>query len=161
MENGMRERRIHCQSRAGTFTHDLVDARGHRLVADEPVEDGGADLGTSPFELLASGLAVCTSITILVYVRQRSLSIDDVAVDVRYVRAGEDDRPASGPDLAERRITLIGTADPALLPRLARVARACPVHKLLEKAGVEVVDHVAWGASVTPAEALTAARGPT
>src|SRR3546814_13378427 len=59
-----------------TFTHDLVDARGHRLVADEPVADGGADLGTSPFELLASGLAVCTSITILVYARQRALPVE-------------------------------------------------------------------------------------
>lgn len=157
----MRERRIHCESRAGTFTHDLTDGRGHRLVADEPVEAGGADLGTSPFELLAGGLAVCTSITILVYVRQRSLPVEDVVVDVRYVRAGEGERPATGPDLAERSITLIGAADPALLPRLARAARACPVHKLLEKAGVEVVDHVAWGAPAAPAEALTGAKRPT
>jgi putative redox protein len=154
----MRERRIHCRSRAGTFTHDVIDARGHRLVADEPVEHGGADLGTSPFELLAAGLAACTSITILVYARQRNLPVEDVVVDVRYVRAGEDGRPAAGADLAERGITLIGAADPALLPRLARASRACPVHKLLQKAGVEVVDHVAWDASATPAEALTATK---
>lgn len=138
----MRERRIHCVSRAGSFTHDITDARGHALVADEPVDAGGADLGTSPFELLASALAACTSITLLVYARQKQLPLDDVIVDVRYFRAGEAGVPAGGADRAERSITLLGRLDPATLPRFQRVAKACPVHKLLEKAGVEVADTV-------------------
>src|SRR4051812_29057222 len=104
----MRERLIRCASRNGSFTHDIADARGHRLIADEPVDAGGADLGTSPFELLASGLAACTSITLLVYARQKQLPLEDVVVEVRYLRAGEGDLAPDADDRAERTISLIG-----------------------------------------------------
>lgn len=135
-------RRIHCANRPGTFTHDIADARDHALIADEPVEAGGGDLGMSPFELVASGLAACTSITILIYARRKGLPIDDLAIEVDYVRATEASQNPFGPDRATRRIQVAGALDAAALQQIGRAARACPVHKLLERGGVQIEDIV-------------------
>ncbi|MDB5448707.1 MAG: osmotically inducible protein, partial [Phenylobacterium sp.] len=44
-----------------------LDAGGHRLVADEPAANGGADAGPSPFLMVLAGLAACTGITLRMY----------------------------------------------------------------------------------------------
>ena len=44
------------------LAHD-VEIRDHRMVADEPSEQGGEDRGPTPQELLAASLAACTAIT--------------------------------------------------------------------------------------------------
>ena len=36
-----------------------VLVRGHRLVIDQPVADGGTDAGPTPTELFVAGLASC------------------------------------------------------------------------------------------------------
>jgi uncharacterized OsmC-like protein len=47
-----------------TVTHDANDRfeiaiRGHQLVVDQPLEDGGHDSGPTPTELLVASLAGC------------------------------------------------------------------------------------------------------
>ncbi len=59
-----RERRMHAVSRRENgAVRNNVEIRGHRLVADEPPEEGGRDEGPSPLEMLAGSLASCTAIT--------------------------------------------------------------------------------------------------
>jgi hypothetical protein len=41
-----------------------IDAGGHALRGDEPVNHGNADTGPPPFGLLLSGLGACTAITL-------------------------------------------------------------------------------------------------
>lgn len=36
-----------------------AEARGHRIICDQPVENGGADAGMTPPELLLASLATC------------------------------------------------------------------------------------------------------
>lgn len=36
-----------------------VEARGHRLIVDQPVGDGGDDAGPTPVELFVASLAAC------------------------------------------------------------------------------------------------------
>lgn len=38
-----------------------VSVRGHELVVDQPVDDGGDDLGPTPTELFVASLAACTA----------------------------------------------------------------------------------------------------
>jgi len=58
--------------------------RAHELVADEPVDRGGGDLGPTPFGLLASALAACTAITLRMYAIRKGWELTPIQVDVRY-----------------------------------------------------------------------------
>ena len=133
-----RERRLAVASIDGSYTNRITDAAGHELLADEPVDVGGADRGPSPFELVAAGLGACTSITLMMYARNKGIALRDVQVVVRYHRPGENGHAS---DHADRAITLHGTLDEKTQQRLASVAKRCPVHLMLERA-ITIADTV-------------------
>src|SRR3954451_253608 len=68
------------------YTHD-VKAGDHRLVADEPVEQGGLDEGPSPQELRPAPLASCPAITIEMYAKRKGWDPSGLEVDCRYTPA--------------------------------------------------------------------------
>ncbi|MDQ1462297.1 MAG: putative redox protein [Actinomycetota bacterium] len=70
-----------------------LQVRAHELVADEPVDRGGGDLGPTPFGLLASALAACTAITLRMYAIRKGWELTPIQVDVRYDL--DDDNAAS------------------------------------------------------------------
>ena len=53
--------------------------RGHRLVADQPVFDGGGDSGPTPTELFVVGLASCVGFYAERFLRRHHLSADATA----------------------------------------------------------------------------------
>ena len=103
----------------------------HRLLADEPLEKGGQDLGMAPFELLASSLVACTLITLKMYADFKQIPLEKAEVQVKFL-ADEKNTEAK----FVREIQLIGELDAETQERLLRVANSCPVHKLLSKANV-------------------------
>ena len=68
-----------------------VHTGGHHLLADEPASVGGSDLGPSPYQLVAAGLAACTAMTIRMYARRKGLALEHVAVDVRHAKIHAED----------------------------------------------------------------------
>jgi putative redox protein len=44
----------------------------HRPVADEPLSEGGGDVGPSPFGFLLIGLAACTATALRIYAAQKA-----------------------------------------------------------------------------------------
>lgn len=105
----------------------LLDDR-HTVVVDEPEALGGGGTAASPFELLAGAVAGCVTITIRMYARRKAWDIGEVGVDVTL------DRECS-------RCTVVLRLPPDLdqerVDRLERLARACPVAKVLQQ-GLEV-----------------------
>ena len=119
----------------------------HRLVADEPVEAGGADAGPEPYALLLSALGACTSMTLRLYARRKGWPLEEVTVELEHARVHAQDcadceGEAGRVDRIQRRVRLRGPLDSVQVARLAEIARRCPVHKTLV-AGVRVADDVA------------------
>ena len=59
-----------------------IKSATNKIIADEPVDLGGKDLGLSPSEILASSLAACTCITVRMYADHKEWKLDEVSVDI-------------------------------------------------------------------------------
>jgi putative redox protein len=105
----------------------LITAGPARFVADEPVELGGLDLGPTPHDLVAAGLAACTSQTLRLYARRKDWPLGPVQVTVSHSR----DATRSPPDIFTRVIALKGALDDEQKARLLEIAERCPVHLML------------------------------
>ncbi len=119
------------------FTTEIV-ANGHKLIADEPLSVGGANLGPSPYDLVGAGLAACTAMTLRMYADRKKWPLDEIAVDVHHSRVHVDDcnceTEQSGMiDLMERELYLVGgQLTDEQRERLLEIADKCPVHRTLE-----------------------------
>lgn len=98
----------------------------HQIIADEPLEEGGTDLGFSPDELLAAALSACTSITLRMYADRKAWPLESVEVDVNFERDA-----ATKTSLILRKIKLFGPLDAEQKQRLLQIADKCPVHQAL------------------------------
>ena len=104
----------------------IISSETNQLIADEPIADGGTDLGFSPVELLAGALASCTSITLRMYADRKEWDIDEIKVDVQFSR----DTTTNSTSF-QRTISYAGNLETAQEERLIAIANACPVHKTL------------------------------
>lgn len=112
---------------ATPYVVTLEDRRGHRWLADEPLEAGGANEGPSPTTLLLSALGACTAITVRMYAARKSWPLAGVEVQLEFNPEGA---PAEGNDI-RRRIALRGQLTEEQRERLLDVANKCPLHRVL------------------------------
>jgi uncharacterized OsmC-like protein len=103
-----------------------VCARGHRLLCDQPVHNGGDDVGLAPPEFLLASLAGCAGYYALRYLSARSIPAAGLQVRVTAEKALNPARLASfdiditAPDL-----------DPEHEAGLLRAVNACLIHNTL------------------------------
>jgi len=107
-----------------------IDAGGHELRGDEPVDHGGADSGPAPFGLLLSGLGACTAITLRMYAERQGWPLAGVDVELTYVVMDRNTR------WIDRLITLHGV-DEDQRAKLAEIAEKTPVTRAV-RAGTEI-----------------------
>ena len=101
-----------------------IKSATNTIIADEPVDAGGKDLGFSPSELLASSLAACTCITVRMYADRKEWNLDEVLVDVTLEKL-------EGKSKFTRAIEFKGNLDETQRARLMAVANKCPIHQTL------------------------------
>jgi putative redox protein len=119
------------------YTHDVEIEGGHTLVIDEPVSAGGANAGPSPTRTLAASLASCTAITAEMYADRKGWDIGTLEVEVDVTYDGE------SPIAFAVTLRCPGDLDDDQLDRLLRIARKCPVHRLLSReTSVTVTDEI-------------------
>ncbi len=118
----------------GFFTE--LFAKGHAMVADEPLQYGGTDRGPTPYDYLLAALGACTSMTVQMYARHKKLPLEKAVVRLTHKKIHAEDcghcEASDGKiDRMEREIELIGELDEAQRQRLLEIAERCPVHKTL------------------------------
>lgn len=124
------------ETHGGKFQQEILTGP-HRLLADEPVKQGGLDSGPGPYDYLMAGLGACTSMTIRLYADFKKIPLDNVSVRLSHgkihVKDCETcDTKVSMVDHIDRAITLEGALSAEDRKRLMEIADKCPVHKTLE-----------------------------
>ena len=98
------------------------------FLIDEPVAVGGLGGGPNPYNLLASALGACTTMTIRLYADRKGWPLNKVRAAVRHSRDGLNARDNFALD-----ITLEGPLDDTQRARLMEIAERCPVHLTLAR----------------------------
>ena len=124
------QRSVIATPEAATYTTRIA-ARGHEIIADEPAEKGGSDLGMTPHEMLLGALVSCTSITLQMYARRKEWDIMPMKVHAFM------DRSQKGAEVDT--VILVELEFPERLSqeqrtRLKQIAAKCPVHRTLHSA---------------------------
>ena len=114
-------------------------ARGHRVVCDQPPDNGGSDRGMTPPEYLLVSLGTCAGFYAAQYLKTRSLPAQGLKVKVTAEKAAHPGR------LGRFRIEV---AVPALDSRhkagILGAVKACLIHNtLLNGPEIETVVNVA------------------
>ncbi|WKN31714.1 alpha/beta fold hydrolase [Porifericola rhodea] len=118
-----------------SFTTEIMTEQ-HSLIADEPQDAGGTDLGPSPYELLAASLGACTGMTLRMYADHKKWPLQEVRVHLKHEKIHAEDckeceEDAKKIDHIERIIEIEGDLDQKQKERLLEIANKCPVHKTL------------------------------
>jgi putative redox protein len=116
-----------------------IKTRQFNLIADQPENMGGTDLGPRPSELLLAALAACHEVTYRLYADAMEIDLQDVAVsvtgvsDARGFFNANDDVPAGFSEVLGD-INIVSNASDADIERLRlAVNRHCPVLDDLRK----------------------------
>jgi len=89
---------------------------------------GGTDTGPTPYELLLSGLAACTAITLRMVGERKGWTLGDIHVDVEL------HKDETGADRIARTVSMTGALDPGQRAALAEIAEKTPVTKTIKAA---------------------------
>ncbi len=100
-----------------------IDTAGHQIIADEPEDKGGTNLGPDPFSMLLSSLGSCVVITLRMYADRKEMDIDRIAADVTM----DSDQNINVA------IEIDGDITDKQRQRLKQIADMCPVNKFLMK----------------------------
>jgi putative redox protein len=124
-----------------------ITANEHRLTADEPIPEGGADTGPTPYELLVAALGACTSMTIRMYADRKQWPVDAVVVRLQHEKIHARDcrgcETREGKiDHIDREIQIEGPLSEEQRQRLLEIANRCPVHRTLHSE-IKVTSHPA------------------
>lgn len=114
----------------------LAKAGKHFITADEPEDVGGNDFGPTPYQLLASSLAVCTAMTLRMYADRKGFDVKEIKIHVNHSKRYSDDAGSNAKaariDHFERMVEVEGNIDEEQRKRLVEIANRCPVHRTLE-----------------------------
>lgn len=105
------------------YVTKIHSSNGNDILADEPFDDGGQNLGFAPGELLASALGACSCITMRMYADRKEWPLDSVQIVVSYERD-----MVSRTSHFKKEVTITGQLDEEQTKRLLQIGDKCPVH---------------------------------
>ena len=121
------------RDRAHRMKH-MVHVRQHAFAVDEPLANGGEDLGVTAHELYDSALGACKAMTVLWYAQRKQIPLDDIKVTVER----DDGEERQGTYRLRVMLDLTGELSDAQRQQLLAVAEKCPLHRLMTQVPTEV-----------------------
>jgi putative redox protein len=100
-----------------------ADIRGHRLVFDQPIEDGGSDLGPTPTEVFVASLTGCVAYYATRFLERHSQQSDGLRVRAEFGMAAHPSRVGT-----IELVLSVPNLPLALRAPLLAVAEHCTVH---------------------------------
>jgi uncharacterized OsmC-like protein len=101
-----------------------VDVRRHRLLVDQPADEGGEDQGMTPVELLVASLGSCIGYFAARFCQRHQLPADGLRVMMAWDYAEQPHRVGSM--TADVHLPL--KLEPAMRARMQKVLEGCTVH---------------------------------
>lgn len=101
-----------------------ITTLGKTVLADEPVDMGGTDIAPTPPEYLLTALASCTAITLRMYADHKKLDVERIHVQVDHDKQ-------EFKSVFTVSVSYEGNLDETQRQRFLEIAKACPVHKIL------------------------------
>jgi uncharacterized OsmC-like protein len=101
--------------------------RGHRVLLDQPRDEGGTDEGMTPVEAMAVAVGSCVGYFVARFCQRHDLQPEALSVIVGWTYAERPHRVGA----LEVAIEYRGPLDDAMRDRLLKVAEGCTVHQTL------------------------------
>ncbi|MEZ5690305.1 MAG: alpha/beta fold hydrolase [Rickettsiales bacterium] len=121
----------------------VINANGHILHADEPLEQGGANSGATPYELLLAALGSCVSMTVRMYADHKKWPLEKISVRLKHQKIHakdcDDCESKDGKiDIIEKKLSFYGDLSEEQKRRLLEISEKCPVNKTL-KSDIKII----------------------
>ena len=116
-----------------SVTHQTADrfvlqVRGHRLLCDQPLADGGDDQGPTPTELFLGSLAACVAFHARRFLARHHLEANGLRVEAAFTLSTD---PPARVDTVTLRLLLPQPLEPNRRRALLAVVDHCTVHNSL------------------------------
>ncbi len=108
----------------------LISNGRHTILADEPINSKGTDLGMSPPDLILSSLAMCKAATVRFIARKKGWEVGEVEANLSQKVKRE--RDGSLTTNVSVRIHIEGDLTDEQRQELIKEADACYVHRMIE-----------------------------
>jgi uncharacterized OsmC-like protein len=119
----------------GGTRYDITSGK-HRIVTDQPGEDGGQDAGMSPVELFVGSVASCVAYFVGRFCARHNISREGLSVDADWAMAEQPHRVG--------RIDLVIHLPHRIMAeqrdRLLKVAHGCTVHQSVAVPAVVAIE---------------------
>ena len=103
-----------------------IQGGNHIIMADEPEELGGGNLGFTPTELLESSLAACTAMTIRMYADRKGWDLEKAEIKVGFKR-----NMTTGEVTFKKEIQLFGNLQREEREKLLEMGSKCPIERMI------------------------------
>ena len=131
-----------------------LEVRGHQLLCDQPLADGGTDQGPTPTELFVASLAACVGFYARRFLARHHLDTAGLRVEAAFTMSP--DRPARV-DTITLQLLVPGPLEPNRRRALLAVVDHCTVHNSI-RTPPEVRVRLAEPARPSPAPLVTVGR---
>ena len=117
------------------YQHE-AKTKKHSIIIDEAKDVGGDGKGPDPYDLLLSALGGCTSMTLMMYAKQKGWPLEGVQVKLNHekIHASDcDECETQGGKLDQitKTIFLKGALTQEQRERLLEIAERCPVNRTI------------------------------